>query len=333
MTKPSLARTVTDRIWNMVCVRAAHIRFTQPPYWLLDKGLSRRARDVWEAIARYIGFKSRKGHPFRATIAEVMHVSLSTVDRGLRELKDAGAILVRARGKRGGGRSSNEYCLLWEPLEDLLADKDLSGNLVTSDNIDLVSGDKVDSTGPATDTATGGELDGSETSGNPETKLVSGDEFAGSVFQSFQEEGGTRGAAKPVADGSVSSDSPPPSTCPQHREGTPDPCGPCKWHRLRHEAWKAERAAEQARAADRARLEAHHRRIALAAEEAARERQQRADDIAACKLCDRHGQREGRGCDHRDPEARRAAVTAARAFFQNKQPRFSNRTSQRRRAS
>lgn len=91
----------------------------------------------------------------------------------------------------------------------------------------------------------------------------------------------TREAPEPA----TPSNDPPPTTCPQHPNGTDQPCRPCAETRHRRDAWTTEHH----------RLEAENRhteRIATA--------ELRTAEIDACDLCDHTGYRDSRVCHH-DP--------------------------------
>ncbi|MFC9555557.1 hypothetical protein ACFTWF_32500 [Rhodococcus sp. NPDC056960] len=93
---------------------------------------------------------------------------------------------------------------------------------------------------------------------------------------------------------------PPSPNCPQHPEGTTDPCGACGQARKAHTAWETEQRRQAARAAS---TEAH------------RQAEIRAQDIYACSMCDDEGYLDGRPCGH-DPtqaEVNARGIERARA--------------------
>lgn len=95
------------------------------------------------------------------------------------------------------------------------------------------------------------------------------------------------------------SSQPPPRTCPDHPNGTADPCLPCKAARQRADRWQLTRdtaAAEARTAAVRAAADERHESAAV-----------RAEAIVYCGLCDDDGYRSGIVCDHVD----RADIAAA----------------------
>ncbi|WP_280411767.1 helix-turn-helix domain-containing protein [Nocardia asiatica] len=302
-----LTEALPEHVWQAATIRPPGVKFTQIPNWLLEAGISGLAMKVWGAIAKHLNKKTRRGFPKRRTIAEALGISFSSVDRGLRELRRLGALISRTRWRGDGGQSSNDYCLLWQPLPELLAAEPAPLTIFDEGgSSDLTSGDDVAS---AQSEDTSPEQHDRQTCGDPVTPLVKSDEGTGQLNQTYLEVGLTRQGADPA----VPADGEPPAFCPKHPQGTPAPCGACKWHRLQHEAWEAAEAQRQAaRQAEAAR--------ARAAELTALQARRDAEAIQACKRCDRHGERGGRRCDHRDPAARRAAVAASRAFFRNKPP-------------
>ncbi|BCK58337.1 hypothetical protein NWFMUON74_61090 [Nocardia wallacei] len=272
---------------------------------------------VWGAIARRMNAKTRQGFPKRKTLAEMIGMSLSAVDRALRELRRLGALVCRPRWRADGGRSSNDYLLLWEPLTDLLSSVDAGTPLVISDegpSSDVVMGSTPEPVGPAAPAPTSAPP---VTGGETGTPLVIGDEGVRGLIESYQDPGGSIRPGALGAEPAGGAGSPLPTTCPQHPEGTPEPCGPCRWYRVTAKAREEERAA----AAEQARQEAARAR---AAQVAAAEHQHRLAAAAGCDDCDAEGNRpDGSICDHRNDAARLAAVAAFRVAQATKPRRFS----------
>lgn len=108
------------------------------------------------------------------------------------------------------------------------------------------------------------------------------------------------GSGRPPGEGSAG---PPPARCDDHLDTpTPVPCGACADRRRAREQYDRDQAAILARVqSERAREQAAAARAA----------------IDACRLCDQHGQRDGRLCLH-DPDmstrSRRGAELAAAAI-------------------
>lgn len=325
MTDTAVSGQLPDHLWEAASARPKGTRFAQVPHWLLDAGISATAMKVWAAIARHINSKTRRGFPKRRTIAALIGMSLSAVDRALRELRRVGALVSRPRRRADGGQSSNEYLLLWQPLPELLTSIDTPTPLVTNDEGPSSQETTGTTTAQTVETAPPVATTAAATSTDTATPLVTGDEGVRVLIESYREKGGTRSpvtTSAPVAGGDGSA---PPSVCPAHPHGTPEPCGPCAWYRRQREAFDAEQAAaEQARQEEAARQ--------LAAERAAQEQQRRLDAIAACRECDHLGRRpDGRECDHRSETARLAAMSAIRAELAAKTGRRRSPTRWRRR--
>lgn len=80
------------------------------PEWVLNADISSNAVRLYGVLNR---FANSRGHawPSRKTIAELMRVSVATVDRAKEELVAAGALTVEARTTPSGDPSSNLYIL------------------------------------------------------------------------------------------------------------------------------------------------------------------------------------------------------------------------------
>lgn len=88
--------------------------FAIVPEWLLTLGISANAIRIFATLALYADRNTGKAHPSRAALAKRCQVSRSTVDRGLEELEQAGAIEIHERyeddGDEGARRqTSNGY--------------------------------------------------------------------------------------------------------------------------------------------------------------------------------------------------------------------------------
>ncbi|WP_280420057.1 hypothetical protein [Nocardia carnea] len=314
-----------DHLWEAVTRRPPGTRFTQVPRWLMDAGLSRVGMKVWDALCRHMNSKTRQTFQFRRTLAATIGMSLSAVDRGLRELRELGALIVRPRRRKDGGRTFNDYLLLWAPLADVLATCGIQiPPLVKND--EGSSSDSVTGEAPAAepDPVPAVTVVDPVTCDEPGTPLVKSDEGIRGLIQSYLEVGGSRGAASVTEDTAApaAADDLPPSHCPKHKDGTPDPCGPCGWYR------KTRQAEEQRRARVAEELAAA---AALAAEEqrqAARLQAHR-EQAQACDQCDHDGNLpDGRYCDHRrrTDAGRESATTASRRFFAAKPRRYGQST-------
>ena len=70
-----------------------------------------------KAVAVYMYLKDRANQsgqcwPGLRTIARELHLSVSTVKRGIRELEQGGFLERNARWRENGGRTSNQYQVL-----------------------------------------------------------------------------------------------------------------------------------------------------------------------------------------------------------------------------
>ena len=86
--------------------------FTMTPHYVYDLGASARA--AWHALQTF-ALGAGECWPRVATLAERAGVSEATIHRGIRKLRDAGAIDVHARISPFGARRSNLYVLHMEP--------------------------------------------------------------------------------------------------------------------------------------------------------------------------------------------------------------------------
>lgn len=99
----------------------AEARFAQVPEWLLYADVSAQAIRLYAVLMRHAD-EGRTAHPGRSRLAELMKVSVDTVDRATKELIEAKALEIRPRWRDGEGtityehrpgsdRASNEYLL------------------------------------------------------------------------------------------------------------------------------------------------------------------------------------------------------------------------------
>ena len=80
------------------------------PEWVLHADISANAVRLYGVLNR---FANSRGHawPSRKTIAELMGVSVATIDRAKEELVDLGALTIEPRTTPSGDPSSNLYIL------------------------------------------------------------------------------------------------------------------------------------------------------------------------------------------------------------------------------
>jgi len=94
--------------------RVAATRFAIVPEWLLDAEVDDRAIRLYAILRRYADREGR-AHPGRRRLAERLRCSESTLDRTIRQLVAAGAVVVRPRYDEAGDRTSNDYLLADRP--------------------------------------------------------------------------------------------------------------------------------------------------------------------------------------------------------------------------
>lgn len=94
-------------------------RFAIVPLRLLETGVSDRAIRLFAVLAARYADRDDVAIPSRATLAAALKVSPDTIDRTIKELKDAGAVKVAHRTAQTGSLTSNEYLLVYAlPVAD-----------------------------------------------------------------------------------------------------------------------------------------------------------------------------------------------------------------------
>ena len=86
----------------------ADLRFSIVPEWVLDAGLTDRAIRIYALIARYADNDTLQAFPSRDTLAERANCHVRSVDRAVKELVKAGAI-VKSHRMNGDSYTSNLY--------------------------------------------------------------------------------------------------------------------------------------------------------------------------------------------------------------------------------
>lgn len=86
--------------------------FVMVPRWMI-RHASGRALRVWCALWALSDYSTRATYPGKRRLAADLGCSEETVDRGLRELIDLGAVLVTHRTTADGRQTSNLYRLRW----------------------------------------------------------------------------------------------------------------------------------------------------------------------------------------------------------------------------
>jgi hypothetical protein len=84
-------------------------RFAIVPEWLIDAKISDGAFRLYSVLLRY-GQSSGARMPSRATLARRLRRSVDSIDRAMKELVAAGAVVVERR-QRGGAQLTNRYHL------------------------------------------------------------------------------------------------------------------------------------------------------------------------------------------------------------------------------
>lgn len=84
--------------------------FAMVPEWLLYSGVSTNAICVFATLHRFSDKVSSEAYPGREKMAELTHLSVSTVDRAVKELQVIGAVTVTPRYE-GGRQTANLYHL------------------------------------------------------------------------------------------------------------------------------------------------------------------------------------------------------------------------------
>lgn len=96
-------------------VRNRYGRFAQVPEKLvLDPTVSDRAIRVYALLWTFSNKNGRKAWPSRQTMADTLKVTTRTIDRGIRELEDLGALAVESNFK-GERQTNNVYTILVLP--------------------------------------------------------------------------------------------------------------------------------------------------------------------------------------------------------------------------
>lgn len=288
------------------------IKFAVIPEWVIYSELSDRAFRLYAVLRKHANNETGESRPSRARLAELMRVSLSTIDRTLAELAKAKVIEIRHRWSNAGktSYSSTRDSVHLTPAPNLYVVKSVppssSGSRTGGDTPS--DGD----TGSRTNAAKGGRTDearGSRTGDArtrpPRTRPNRTKEDGGFVAEVTHlrsdeiETAPLRSCAdhdRPRTDCSacqtarrkynrdnIGHDVAPSPYCDRHPGGTADPCGPCKSARSSREVWDVEHAT---RVAKHNELE-----IRFAAD-------LRATEIANCSMCDGDGYEGKRLCDH-----------------------------------
>ncbi|CAB4142474.1 Helix-turn-helix domain containing protein [uncultured Caudovirales phage] len=114
--------------------------FAIVPEWVVHADISANAVRLYAILNR---FANSRGHawPSRKTIADLMRVSVATVDRAKDELVELGALTVEARTTPSGDPSSNLYILHTSHRDKLGTLSPVREGLLTREGRGTVTGD------------------------------------------------------------------------------------------------------------------------------------------------------------------------------------------------
>ena len=112
------------------------------PEWVLHADISSNAVRLYGVLNR---FANSRGHawPSRKTIAELMKVSVATIDRAKDELVELGALTVEARTTPSGDPSSNLYILHTSHVDNMGTLSPMREGLLTREGRGMVTRDEL----------------------------------------------------------------------------------------------------------------------------------------------------------------------------------------------
>ncbi len=112
------------------------------PEWVLHADISANAVRLYGVLNR---FANSRGHawPSRKTIADLMRVSVATVDRAKEELVELGALTVEPRTTPSGDPSSNLYILHTSHVDKLGTLSPMREGLLTRGGTRTPTGDEL----------------------------------------------------------------------------------------------------------------------------------------------------------------------------------------------
>jgi hypothetical protein len=110
------------------------------PEWVLYSDISANAVRLYGVLNR---FANSRGHawPSRKTIADLMRVSVATIDRAKEELVEVGALTVEARKTPSGDPSSNLYILHTSHVDNLGTSSPMTQGILTREGRGTPTGD------------------------------------------------------------------------------------------------------------------------------------------------------------------------------------------------
>lgn len=112
------------------------------PEWVVHADISANAVRLYAILNR---FANSRGHawPSRKTIADLMRVSVATIDRAKDELVELGALTIEARMTPSGDPSSNLYILHTSSVDNSPTSSPVRQGLVTREGRGLVTRDEL----------------------------------------------------------------------------------------------------------------------------------------------------------------------------------------------
>ena len=115
--------------------------FAIVPEWVVHADISANAVRLYAILNR---FANSRGHawPSRKTIAELMRVSVATIDRAKDELVEIGALTIEPRTTPSGDPSSNLY-ILHTSVDKLGTLSPMREGLLTREGRGMVTGDEL----------------------------------------------------------------------------------------------------------------------------------------------------------------------------------------------
>ena len=112
------------------------------PEWVLHADISANAVRLYGVLNRFANSRGR-AWPSRKTIADLMRVSVATIDRAKDELVELGALTVEARTTPSGDPSSNLYILHTSHVDNMGTLSPVREGLLTREGRGLVTGDEL----------------------------------------------------------------------------------------------------------------------------------------------------------------------------------------------
>lgn len=110
------------------------------PEWVVHADISANAVRLYAILNRFANSRGR-AWPSRKTIADLMRVSVATIDRAKDELVELGALTVEARTTPSGDPSSNLYTLHTSRGDTIGTSSPMTEGPLTGEERGMVTGD------------------------------------------------------------------------------------------------------------------------------------------------------------------------------------------------